>query len=84
MFVSAVAKYRNTTVRTVINGFGKGRVVGAEQAVTLGMADQVASFDQTAKRLRQQQREVALAQKTDLARRYRRLNGYHKNQPPEF
>jgi hypothetical protein len=42
------------------------------------MADQVASFDATAKRLRQQQREVALAAKTDLARRYRRLNGYGK------
>lgn len=52
MFVSAVAKGRGVSVADVRGGFGEGRVVGAKQAVSLGMADHVATFDETITRLR--------------------------------
>ncbi len=46
-FVKAVARNRNKTVGEVRNGFGEGRVVGARQAVSLGMADRIATLDET-------------------------------------
>jgi capsid assembly protease len=45
MFVSAVARGRKTTAAAVRAGFGEGRVVGAREAVRLGMADRVATLD---------------------------------------
>ncbi|NJN53292.1 MAG: S49 family peptidase [Anaerolineae bacterium] len=39
MFTKAVARNRGVKVADVRNGFGEGRVVGAGQAVALGMAD---------------------------------------------
>jgi HK97 family phage prohead protease len=51
MFVSAVAKGRGVTAKDVTGGFGEGRMVMAEQAVEFGMADRVATFDQTFVRL---------------------------------
>lgn len=45
MFVGDVARNRGTTPTAVMGGFGEGRVVGAETAVRLGMADRVATFD---------------------------------------
>ena len=71
-FVDAVARGRNVTARTVRNGFGEGRMVGAKNAVAEGMADRVATLDQTIQRLgggiadRQQAR-------ADRAARERRL-----------
>ncbi len=50
-FVRAVAKHRNVKESIVRNGFGEGRVVGAEEAVKLGMADQVATLEETVNRL---------------------------------
>lgn len=50
-FVAAVARGRNTMAKTVRNGFGEGRMVGAKDAVTEGMADRVATLDQTIQRL---------------------------------
>jgi signal peptide peptidase SppA len=47
MFVKAVARNRNVKVDDVRNGFGEGRVVGAREAVKLGMADRIATLDQT-------------------------------------
>jgi len=47
MFTSAVARNRGVSSHDVRNGFGQGRVVGAEQAVSLGMADRVATLDET-------------------------------------
>ena len=46
-FVSAVAKHRGVKDATVRNGFGEGRVVGADEAVKLGMADRVATLEET-------------------------------------
>lgn len=46
MFTAAVARGRGVSKGDVIGGFGEGRVVGAGQAVRLGMADRVATIDQ--------------------------------------
>jgi len=46
MFTRAVARGRGVRQADVISGFGEGRVVGAEQAVRLGMADRVAPIDE--------------------------------------
>ncbi len=51
MFVSSVAKGREVSVSDVRNGFGQGRVVGAKEAVSLGMADRIATLDATLARL---------------------------------
>lgn len=47
MFLQAVAKGRDVGVERVRNGFGEGRVVGAREAVRLGMADRVATLEET-------------------------------------
>lgn len=44
-FVKAVARGRGVGVDVVRDGFGEGRVVGAREAVKLGMADRVATLD---------------------------------------
>lgn len=46
MFVGAIAQHRGTTVEAVKNGFGQGRVVMAQEAVSEGMADRVATIDE--------------------------------------
>jgi signal peptide peptidase SppA len=46
-FITAVAKHRGVFPETVRNGFGEGRVVGAEEAVALGMADRIDTLDHT-------------------------------------
>lgn len=46
-FVKAVARGIGVPVDDVRNGFGEGRMVGARQAVKLGMADKVATLEQT-------------------------------------
>lgn len=46
MFTKAVARNRGAAVADVRSGFGEGRVVGAKQAVSLGMADRVATMEQ--------------------------------------
>jgi capsid assembly protease len=51
MFVSAVARNRDIATSTVRNGFGEGRMVLAQDAVRAGMADGVATLDQTLARL---------------------------------
>jgi signal peptide peptidase SppA len=50
-FVADVAKGRGVSVDDVRNGFGEGRVVTAKDAVRLGMADRVATFDATLARM---------------------------------
>jgi capsid assembly protease len=54
MFVSAVAKGRDVSVKTVEADFGQGRMVMAAKAVESGMADRVATFEQTLARLEKQ------------------------------
>ena len=50
-FVDAVAKGRGTTPGKVKNGYGEGRMVGPSAAVAEGMANRVATMDQTLSRL---------------------------------
>lgn len=51
MFTGAVARNRGVKRSEVVNGFGEGRVVGAKEAVAMGMADRVATLDETIERL---------------------------------
>ncbi len=50
-FVKAVARNRGVKAADVRSGFGEGRVVGARQAVSLGMADRIATLEDTIARL---------------------------------
>lgn len=45
-FVKAVANHRNVTPDTVRKQFGEGRMVDAKRAVSVGMADRVATFNE--------------------------------------
>lgn len=58
MFVSDVAKGRGVPVKTVKEDFGQGRMVLARDAVAAGMADGIATFDQTLARLEKQAAKV--------------------------
>jgi signal peptide peptidase SppA len=51
MFVDRVASGRNVTAQAVRNGFGEGRMLGAQAAVREGMADRVATMKETLARL---------------------------------
>lgn len=51
MFTADVAEGRGTSAQAVQNGFGQGRLELAADAVRLGMADRVESFEQTLLRL---------------------------------
>ncbi len=57
-FVSAVARGRGVAPAAVRDGFGQGRVVPAERAVALGMADRVATFDETLAGMMERKPEV--------------------------
>lgn len=50
-FVSAVARGRGVSPKDVRSGFGEGAIVGASEAKRLGMADRVATLDETVARL---------------------------------
>ena len=50
MFVRDVARNRNVSLATVREGFGRGDMVDAQQAVSEGMADRVATLDETLQR----------------------------------
>lgn len=46
-FVEAVARHRGVNPAAVRSGFGEGRVVSAREAVKLGMADRIATLEET-------------------------------------
>jgi len=74
MFVRAVARHRGVAADEVRNGFGEGRVVGAKRAVELGMADGVATLDETIERLSRRRRaQGGTRAEADLEMRERRL-----------
>lgn len=50
MFVTSVARGRGVRANDVRNGYGEGRVVGAQEAMQLGMADRIATLDETIQR----------------------------------
>jgi signal peptide peptidase SppA len=51
-FISAVARGRNITSKSVIDHYGEGRVVGAKSSLEKGMVDAVETLDETVARLR--------------------------------
>ena len=51
MFVQGVARGRGVSVGAVRGGFGQGRMVAAQQAVQMGMADRVGTLEGTLQRL---------------------------------
>lgn len=63
MFVGDVARGRGATKKEVMDGYGQGRVVSAEQAVKIGLADRVATLDQVLNKLgvSQQRRTINVA-----------------------
>lgn len=69
MFVTAVARHRNVKKSDVRGGFGEGRVVGAKEAVRLGMADRVATLDETVNRLANGRRRGRASASVDFRRR---------------
>ncbi len=66
-FVNAVALHRGVSPEDVRNGYGEGRVVGAQQAIRLGMADRIETLDQTVSRLFNQMRGGSSNLKAHLA-----------------
>ena len=50
-FVDALALYRGVTEKTVVKQFGQGGVVIGREAVKAGLADRIATFEQTHARL---------------------------------
>lgn len=51
MFISSLAKCRNTPKSQVEANYGQGRVMSAQQAVEAGMADRVATLDQVLEKM---------------------------------
>ncbi len=49
-FVAAVAKHRGATSKQVRGGYGQGSLATAKESVTLGLADRVATLDDTIRR----------------------------------
>jgi len=46
MFTEAVARGRGVAVKAVVNGFGEGRCLTAQNAVKQGLADRIATLDE--------------------------------------
>ena len=75
-FTKSVARSRGVSVADVRDGFGEGRVVGAAEAVQLGMADKVGTLDDAivrAARMARSTPAAARAPRADLEMRQRRL-----------
>lgn len=50
-FTGSVAKYRGVKANDVVNGFGEGRMLKDSRAVSAGLADRVATLDDTLRRM---------------------------------
>ena len=73
MFVKDVAKGRGVPLSTVRDSFGGGRMVGAQEAVRLGMADRVDSLADTIKRMQRTTAKAGRTASASVAMRRRRL-----------
>jgi signal peptide peptidase SppA len=74
MFTKSVAKGRGVSPADVRGGFGEGRLVLAAEAVKLGMADKVATMDQTLSRFGVSAPAPATAGRASLAARSREID----------
>ena len=68
-FVSSIARNRGDRVEAVRDGYGEGRVLGAEQAVRAGLADRIATFDQVISELRSDRRPSTARRRLALSAR---------------
>lgn len=50
-FIAAIAKHRGVTPKQVRDGYGQGATATAKESVALGLADRVATLDDTIRRL---------------------------------
>ena len=66
-FVAAVARGRGVSTDAVRSGYGQGRVVGAKQAVSLGLADRVDTLEGTIARLSTPQARASVMRGERLA-----------------
>lgn len=73
LFVNAVARNRGVKASEVRNGFGEGRVVGAKEAVQLGMVDRVGTLDEVVNKLASGGRRRRVGASLDFAQRRLRL-----------
>jgi hypothetical protein len=73
MLVRDVAKGRNVSRDTARDSFGGGRMVGAQEAVRLGMADRVDTFENTIARVGRMGKTKPAAASADISIRRRRL-----------
>lgn len=71
IFTSAVARGRGVSAATVRDGYGEGRIVGAKEAMHLGMVDRVETMDETIARLQKRSKGQRAAQAELDARRRR-------------
>jgi signal peptide peptidase SppA len=60
-FVNAVARNRGVDAGTVKDDFGEGRMISAQQAVELGMADRIGTLDETIAQLAGPQNDAAVS-----------------------
>lgn len=73
-FTRDVARHRGVKQSEVKGGFGEGRVVGAKEAVALGMADKVGTLDQVISDLTRRRGKKAVS--ADIEFRERRLRTF--------
>ena len=73
MFLGAVARNRGRKRSEVRDGFGQGRVVGSREAVNLGMADRIATLEETVERMIGRRSRRSAAADMDFRRRRLRL-----------
>lgn len=66
-FVADVAKGRGISVSTVENTFGQGRLLRADEALSVGMIDRIASLDETIARLLGGRKASRRSAKAELA-----------------
>ncbi|NMC84297.1 MAG: S49 family peptidase [Anaerolineaceae bacterium] len=72
-FVKTIARNRGVKQVEVREGFGEGRLVGARQAVSLGMADRIATLEETVSRLQRGTVRRSANADTDFRKRRMRL-----------
>ena len=70
MFISAISRNRGAAKADIRSGYGEGRVVGAKQAVKLGMADRISTLDDVIAKAQRKRARASLS----LDSRRRRLN----------
>ncbi len=69
VMVADIARGRGVKLQSVMDGFGEGRVVSAQQAKALGMIDGIATMDQTVSRLLTPAPTMGLRASSDTERR---------------